>query len=178
MMWSQDAYIQALDFASTMHKGQEVPGNGMPYETHLVKVTMEVMAALPQHPDLDADLCIQAALLHDVIEDTAAEQSDVETKFGVQVAAVVLSLTKNDQLPKSEKMQDSLDRIQKAGAAAAIVKLADRITNMAPPPAHWSKEKRAAYLEEAQQILLALGKYSPFLASRLLARMEAYKAWI
>jgi guanosine-3',5'-bis(diphosphate) 3'-pyrophosphohydrolase len=150
----------------------------MPYEIHLVKVAMEVMAALPHHPDLDADLCIQSALLHDVVEDTPVSAEQLRAEFGDDVARCVLALTKNDQLPKSEKMQDSLDRIHAAGAAAALVKLADRITNMAPPPANWSSEKRAAYLEEAQQILLALGKYSPFLASRLLARMEAYKAWI
>jgi len=37
-----------------------------------------------------------------------------------------------------------------------LVKLADAITNLQPPPVHWSREKRARYREEAIEIYSAL----------------------
>lgn len=55
-----------------------------------------------------------------------------------------------------------------------MVKLADRITNLGPPPPQWSAEKRASYKAEAQRIHDALGAASPFLAARLRERIAAY----
>jgi (p)ppGpp synthase/HD superfamily hydrolase len=72
-------------------------------------------------------------------------------------------------------MRDSLDRILQQPAEVAMVKLADRITNTASPPPQWPTEKIAAYRNEAQEILGALGAASPFLAARLRARISRYR---
>jgi (p)ppGpp synthase/HD superfamily hydrolase len=58
------------------------------------------------------------------------------------------------------------------------VKLADRISNLQQPPDYWPRDKRQRYQEEAGQILDHLGEASPFLASRLAAKIEAYGEWI
>jgi hypothetical protein len=55
------------------------------------------------------------------------------------------------------------------------VKLADRITNLEPPPPDWTLAKRQAYREEARQILEALRGCSPALEERLRAKIEAYQ---
>lgn len=57
------------------------------------------------------------------------------------------------------------------------MKLADRITNLAPPPVGWTREKCAAYRDEAAEIVAALGQASAMLAARLRARIEAYAAF-
>ena len=65
--WSQEKYIKAYNFAAEAHKGQKVPGTDLPYIMHLSLVSMEIMAALSVENDLDGDLAIQCALLHDTI---------------------------------------------------------------------------------------------------------------
>lgn len=174
--WSQDRFLDALAFAARCHGGQTVPGTGFPYVTHLTSVAQEVMAALSAEPDRDGTLAVTAALLHDVIEDTPTLPSEVEAHFGARVLGAVLALTKNPDLPKDRRMADSLERILQQPAEVAMVKLADRIVNLAPPPDHWNEAKITAYGAEAKQILAALGEVSPYLANRLMERITGYGA--
>ena len=178
MNWSQEAYLKAFDFASEWHLGQTVPGSNLPYNVHLAKVSMEVIAALQADPSLKGDLAVQCAILHDCLEDTAVDYELLQRHFGEEVADGVAALTKDDNLAKEEKMEDSLMRILEQPKEIALVKLADRITNLAPPPAFWSSEKRAAYLDEAKVIFEALHFASPFLARRFQEKMETYKTCI
>jgi len=59
-----------------------------------------------------------------------------------------------------------------------VVKLADRITNLAPPPSDWTREKCRAYRDEALEIVGALGAASGRLEGRIRARIVAYAAFI
>jgi (p)ppGpp synthase/HD superfamily hydrolase len=172
--WSQDNYITAFQFAAEAHQGQKIPGSELPYITHISLVTMEVIAALQAEDGVDGNLAVQCALLHDTIEDTAVTFEIVRQEFGEAVAQGVQALTKNASLPKPEAMADSLRRIQEQPKAVWMVKLADRITNLLPPPHYWTKEKIAFYQQEARQIHTALGGASPFLAARLAAKIEDY----
>ncbi|WP_428266658.1 HD domain-containing protein [Haliangium sp.] len=175
--WSPDRYLTAYRFAAEAHRGQTVPGtDGLPYLMHLSLVCMEVMSALAVEPGDDPDLAIQCALLHDVIEDTDVTHEQVLASFGRAVADGVQALSKDPGLPKAERMADSLARIQAQPRAVWLVKLADRITNLAPPPASWSADKRARYRDEAGRILAALGGASAYLSARMQARIEAYAA--
>ena len=56
-----------------------------------------------------------------------------------------------------------------------MVKLADRITNLQPPPAHWSRQKAALYREQAIAIHAALKNCSAYLATRLQHKIETYQ---
>lgn len=178
MRWTQAAYIKAFDFASLAHAGQQVPGTTLPYNVHLAKVAMEVMAAIQAEPEIDGDFALQCAILHDVLEDTAVDFEILKGKFGLAVANGVAALTKNSEIPKADRMADSLARILKQPKEIALVKLADRITNLAPPPSFWTSEKRSAYFEEAKKIYAALHPASNFLALRFQERLTAYQAWI
>jgi len=97
---------------------------------------MEVLMANANTEDFNVALAIQAALLHDTIEDTDTTFSEVEENFGTAVANAVLALTKNESLPKEEQMMDSLKRIKKLPYDVWAVKMADRITNLQKPPSH------------------------------------------
>ncbi len=172
--WSQDVYIKALLFAANAHNSQKVPGTELPYLTHLTMVSMEVTAALAVEEGLDGNLAILCALLHDVLEDTSVAYEALLEIFGETVTNGVQALTKHDGLPKHEKMADSLARIQQQPREVWMVKLADRITNLQPPPNHWTTEKMQSYQQEAQQIYAALHGASPFLATRLQQKIDNY----
>jgi (p)ppGpp synthase/HD superfamily hydrolase len=177
-MFSPDGYVDAMRFAAIAHNGQKSPGSELPYLVHVVSVAAEVIAALPAMPDIDADLAITCALLHDTVEDTAVTLDEIRARFGDSVAAGVSALTKDKLISdKPQAMVDSLRRIKDQPREIAIVKLADRITNMAEPPHFWSKDKRAAYRVEAGRIADALGYASPVLEARLRARIDRYAAF-
>jgi (p)ppGpp synthase/HD superfamily hydrolase len=173
-MWSQDQYTAAARFAAAAHLGQAVPGSELPYLLHVTLVAMEVAAALRAEPGHDEDLAILCALLHDTVEDTAVTYEQVAAAFGPAVADGVLALSKDEALPDDEQMPDSLRRIQAQPREVWLVKLADRIVNMQPPPKHWQAAKIAGYKKEARSILAALGAASPLLAARLAEKIEAY----
>ena len=132
---------------------------------------MEVLMANANTENFNVALAIQAALLHDTIEDTDTTFAEVEKNFGTEVAHAVLTLTKNQALPKEQQMMDSLNRIKKLHVEVWAVKLADRITNLQPPPSHWDNEKKKKYHIEAQFILDELGMGNLFLAKRLKEKM-------
>lgn len=174
---TQEVYQECLRFVAEKHHEQKVPGSDLPYLVHLCNVCMEVMAALPHSEGVDGDLAIRAALLHDCLEDTPTPPQALEKRYGSDLVQTVAALTKNEDLPKEERMADSLGRIKAAGTVAAMVKLADRITNLQEPPSFWSPAKRKAYQAEARQIHEALGELHPWLGKRLEAKIEAYGQW-
>jgi (p)ppGpp synthase/HD superfamily hydrolase len=176
--WDQDAFKRALDFAARAHGEQRVPGSGFPYVVHVTKVATEALAACLAEGDCDTRFAIECALLHDVVEDAGVSRAELEASFGPRVASGVSALTKDASLPKAERMADCLRRIQAAPREVALVKLADRITNLEPPPANWDADKRRRYLAEAEVIVTALAPASPFLASRIRAKMAEYAHYV
>lgn len=173
----QEAYLVAYHFAARAHGAQLYPGTQISYIMHLSFVAMEVMAALAAEPHHDADLAIQCALLHDVLEDTPTTPDELAAVFGARVLAGVQALTKSPTVPKEDAMGDSLCRIRKQPHEVWMVKLADRISNLQPPPHYWSADKCARYQAEARQILEALHEASPALANRLTAKIDVYSTW-
>ena len=175
--WNPETTQKALRFASRAHHGQQVPGSDLPYIIHPVLVCMEVMAALQTAPELDGDLAVQCALLHDVIEDTTFSYQDLVDNFGERVAQGVLGLSKDDKLPHEQQLPDSLKRIRLQPKEIWMVKLADRIVNLSPPPGYWTIEKCQQYREDAILIHEALHDASTKLGKRLLEKIEEYKQY-
>ena len=176
--WSQDEYIRAYRFAAEAHLGQTVPGSDLPYVAHVTLVSMEVIAALEVESGRDGDLAVQCALLHDVIEDTAVTYERLRAAFGERVSLGVLALSKDENLDRSLQIRDSLSRIRQQPQEIWMVKLADRISNLQPPPHDWTKNKIVQYRQEAIEIYDALHAASETLATRLLDKIEAYKVYL
>jgi (p)ppGpp synthase/HD superfamily hydrolase len=174
MNWNQELYIKALRFAAEAHQGQTIPGTALPYIVHPTQVVFELMPALDIEDYSQGNTAIVCAFLHDVLEDTSITAATIEDLFGDDVLKGVQALTKNKTLPKQVQMEDSLQRIRHSSRVIWMVKLCDRITNLAPPPAHWTKPKIREYREEAYLIYDMLGEASPYLAKRLLARIDKY----
>jgi len=120
---------EAYAFGEEMHEGQ-FRHSGEPYFTHPVAVTM-ILA--DQQMD---DATLVTALLHDTIEDTKASFSEVERRFGREIAELVDGVTKltNIQLTSSQTKQAEnfrkLFMAMSRDLRVMLVKLADRLHNM------------------------------------------------
>ncbi|MDR3188135.1 MAG: HD domain-containing protein [Prevotellaceae bacterium] len=167
-------YQRAISFAAERHGEQKIPDSAIPYVVHLSNVCMEILFAAQATDSFDLPLAVQVALLHDVLEDTQTQEDELTERFGRQVASGVKALTKNDALPKEERMSDSLRRIKQTPKEVWAVKLADRITNLQPPPARWTQAKIAQYRAEAQIIYNELKDGNAYLAERLKSKIKKY----
>ncbi len=172
----QTIYQETIKFAAQKHtdKNQTIPGTNLPYVVHISNVAMEILLAFEKSPQFSLEFAIQLALLHDCLEDTNTTLEELQHHFGKQVAEGVLALTKNSDLKKDEKMMDSLQRIKQQPSEVWAVKLADRITNLQPPPLHWSEEKIKNYKAEAIIILNELRGGNEYLENRLKEKIENY----
>jgi (p)ppGpp synthase/HD superfamily hydrolase len=173
--FSVDRYAAALRFAAERHHAQRVPGTDLPYVVHVVSVAAEVIAAIAIDRVDDPDLAVACALLHDTLEDTATARDELVAAFGLAIADGVQALTKDKA--HADPMADSLRRIRMCPREIWIVKLADRTTNLGPPPPHWTVDKCRAYRAEGLAIADALGTASPALDARLRSRAAAYGAF-
>ncbi len=181
--WSQDVFVKAWNFATIAHQGQTYgglqEGQRIDYLNHIGRVAMEIIWALPSANDIDGNLAVQCALLHDTIEDTEHSYEDIVKEFGQSVADGVSALTKDLKLPsKQEQMADSLARIKAQPFEVWMVKMADRITNLYAPPFYWNNKKRIVYREEALLIYEALHEANDVLANRLKEKIDSYTRYI
>ena len=174
--WSQEKYICAYYFAAKAHRSQLYPGTGLPYLTHLSFVSMEIIAALALEEAVHPDLAVQCALLHDVLEDTEVSKIKLEEEFGKEVTDGVDALTKKKEIEESQRLHESLERILKQPYEIWMVKLADRISNLQPPPFDWTQVKIKAYWESSKEIHKTLKDSSPYLGERLLKKIDHYSA--
>jgi len=178
-LYSVDVYKEVLAFALDAHREQTTP-NGLPYAFHIVSVANEIIHSLSQQYISydEANVSIACALLHDVVEDTNAlfHENSIDVSFMELITEGVHALTKDTTLPsKQEQMQESLAKLQQMPDCIQMVKLADRITNLAPAPDFWNENKRKTYVEEAKKIYAALKKSNSYLADKLKEKIENYK---
>ncbi len=181
-LFSVEFFKENLAFALLAHGEQKTP-HGLPYSMHLLSVASEVINALYMEPlSFDENnVAIACALLHDVNEDTSTKITKESSLAGNSevIAKGVQALTKDKTLPSKEvQMRDSLERLKKRQNCVALVKLADRITNLGVPPKHWDEAKKRKYLEEAKMILSELGYAHHYLAHKLHEKIEAYERYM
>ena len=120
---------EAYAFAEAAHSGQ-TRYSGEPYITH----PLAVAGALAEWR-MDAQAVI-AALLHDVMEDTAVTKAEIARRFGKQVAELVDGLSKLDKIEFQSHLEAQAENFRKMLMAMArdlrvvLIKLADRLNNL------------------------------------------------
>lgn len=171
--WSQEKYIKASFYAAEAFNEKLFPGTNLPFAIHISLVSMEVMAVLLAESGLDGNLAVQCALLHDVIDYGDKTEEALKQEFGIEVARGVQALSKPNGVPESQKLSVSLANIQKQPREIWIVKMADKLTNLASPPGNWTSKIIEAYRISALQTHNALYPASAFLADRLLKQIKA-----
>ncbi len=181
--WSIDKLQDIWQLATKLHDGQKYGGNEkdekVEYINHIGSVAFEIFAAIHQTENMNAELALKCAVLHDSVEDTDISYEAVKELFGIEVAEGVLALTKDETLESKDlQMRDSLLRIKKQPKEVWAVKMADRICNLYAPPFYWKNDKKAKYIEEAVLIYNELKDGNTYLAERLKQKTEAYKKFI
>lgn len=118
----------AYFFAKAAHEsvGQLRKYTGRPYIEHPMEVAL-IVSRVPHTKEM-----YQAALLHDVLEDTPVTRDEIEARFGSKTAELVGWLSDvSTQADGNRKTRKTLDRahLAMAPAEAKTIKLADLISN-------------------------------------------------
>ncbi|MEY4209955.1 MAG: hypothetical protein RLZ92_334 [Pseudomonadota bacterium] len=133
--------IRAYHLSAAAHSGQ-FRKSGEAYICHPVSVAI-ILASM--HMDAHG---IMAAILHDVIEDTAISKEQLSVEFGPEVADLVDGVTKLSKIDSHTRAQAQAENVRKMFLAMAkdlrviIVKLADRLHNMQTMGSMPSEKKR------------------------------------
>lgn len=135
--------LDALMFAADAHKGQIRKYDNSPYINHLI----EVGSLLTNHCKVTDHNVLQAAILHDVLEDTPISKSDLEDRFGEDVRILVARLTDDKSLPLDERRASQLVHVRKSDWRIKLIKLADHCSNIAAIPPSWSEERIDSYVD-------------------------------
>jgi GTP pyrophosphokinase len=120
---------EAYRFSDAAHLGQ-FRKSGEPYITHPIAV-----AEILTEWKLDA-AAIQAALLHDVLEDSGVRKQELVERFGTTVAELVDGVSKLDRLRFDSNEEAQAESFRKMLLAMArdvrviLIKLADRLHNV------------------------------------------------
>ena len=132
---------EAYRFSIVAHLGQ-VRRSGEPYVTH----PLAVAGALAEW-QLDAQVII-AALLHDVMEDTAFTKAEIVARFGRGVAELVDGVSKLDKMEFQSYEEAQAENFRKMLMAMArdlrvvLIKLADRLHNLQTMAAIRAEKRR------------------------------------
>jgi (p)ppGpp synthase/HD superfamily hydrolase len=144
----------AACYAAQAHKGQTRKGGEKePYVNHLAEVAAFVADATEGG---DADL-VAAAWLHDIVEDCGMARKDIASRFGADVADLVIEVTDDMSLSKKKRRQRQVETVATKSERARLLKLADKTSNVMAivdsPPADWSRKQLKDYVRWAAEVV-------------------------
>jgi guanosine-3',5'-bis(diphosphate) 3'-pyrophosphohydrolase len=145
---------EAAELAARRHNGMARKGRGNePYINHLAEVANLLAAATD---GADAEL-VAAGWLHDTIEDTQTTREELVQEFSARVAALVVEVTDDMTLPKSERRRLQVLDAPKKSSTAKLIKIADKISNVRarilPEPTPEQRDDLADYVAWAEQVV-------------------------
>lgn len=156
--------LKALDFAAHRHKNQfRKGGDRPPYINHPIQVA-NLLANEAGEKD---PVLLSAAILHDVIEDTADSSDEKEelieeirSLFGEEVLLLTLEVTDDTNLLKPERKRLQIEHAFSISESAKKLKLADKILNVSDithsPPVGWHLERIIEYFDWAEKVVAGL----------------------
>jgi hypothetical protein len=115
----------AIAYAEAHHRSQRRAGDGAPFVLHPLEVA--AMLARSRYPDY----VVAAAVLHDVLEDTDAERSDLGARFGGEVAELVALVSDDPTIAEEEQRKDDVrERVRRTGGYGLDVYAADKVSKV------------------------------------------------
>ena len=145
---------RATGFATWKHDGQLRKGEGeIPYIHHPIEVTA-ILAEIGEITELDV---LQAALLHDTIEDTETTAEELDANFNTRIRGFVLEVSDDKSLGKEERKAFQIEHAPHLSVEAQTIKLADKISKITDvafsQPVDWSVERQLAYFDWATRVV-------------------------
>jgi len=120
-----DIILGAKKFAQEKHKNQKRKDGVTPYSDHLEGVVNRLKNLGVTDKDV---LC--AAWLHDIIEDTDVTFDQINERFGREVAVIVLSLSKDQNILKKDREIQYINQLKDASFQTKLIKLCDISANL------------------------------------------------
>ncbi len=126
---NENVIERAVRFAEKAHEGQLRKGTELPYIVHPMEA-MEIVKTLT-----DDEEVIAAAVLHDVIEDTAFGEEDIRREFGDRVTELVKAESENKrkELPEDAtwkiRKTETIKELDTASVEAKMICLGDKLAN-------------------------------------------------
>ncbi len=146
---------KALIFATRAHGSQRRKYTGEPYIVHPILVS-EKIAQLGFGEEMRC-----AALLHDVLEDSATTEGELEAEFGTRITKMVVDLTDvytheaYPNIPRKQRKMLEAYRLWTVENGSKSIKIADIIDNT-PSIMEFGKDFSPVYLQEARELLQVL----------------------
>lgn len=147
---------QAILFATKKHERQTRKSTGVPYIVHPIDV-LNILATAGVR---DVEI-LQAAVLHDTVEDTQTTLEEITATFGNRVGFIVSKVTDDKSLPKVERKSMQIEHARTAPYGVCLVKIADKISNLrdlkqGPPPQGWTVEYVQGYFLWSRAVVTAM----------------------
>jgi guanosine-3',5'-bis(diphosphate) 3'-pyrophosphohydrolase len=173
---SHTQLLTAVHFAADKHRYQKRKDKpASPYINHPIAVA-EVLANIGGVNDLAV---LQAAILHDTLEDTKTTRRELVTRFGAKVAGLVAEVTDDKRLPKQRRKQLQIEHAPHLSRGAKLVRLGDKICNLvdvtSSPPRTWSESRQLRSIAWSRRVVAGCRGASPALErhfDRIAARAE------
>ena len=145
---------EAAELAARCHNGMARKGrDNEPYINHLAEVAKLLAAATD---GTDAEL-VAAGWLHDAVEDGATTAEELTQKFSERVASLVVEVTDDMTLPKSERRRRQVIDAPHKSADARLIKIADKISNIRgrilPEPTPDQRDELSDYTAWAVEVV-------------------------
>jgi guanosine-3',5'-bis(diphosphate) 3'-pyrophosphohydrolase len=167
-----DVVRKAVEFAIRYHGDQRRP-TGAPYLEHL----LEALEVLVRGAGVTDPAVLCAAVLHDVVEDTACTVADVRREFGDEVAELVGWVTIPDAPDDDDRAavkKKYLQRLRDAPDDAILVKLADRVSNV-QTLRNLSPARQRAYYAQTVEYIMPLAARRNWFATWYARWQEAHR---
>ncbi|KAM0793350.1 hypothetical protein ACM66B_000805 [Microbotryomycetes sp. NB124-2] len=167
--------LDTVHYAAVAHQSQRRKSPGQaPYIQHPVDVARRIAGAGSSLNGKAPVHILQAALLHDVVEDCDLTADDIEQRFGTRVKNIVLECSDNKSLNKQQRKQAQIDHAADKSADAKHVKLADKLSNLTDltrpggMPVGWTIHRVQEYFVWAKKVTDNIGEdANPGLSAQL-----------
>lgn len=167
--------LKALSVASIAHCHQKRKGNGgSPYINHLIEVAFLITDVAHVY---DVNV-LQAAVLHDILEDTAITEANLVAQFKPEVVQLVKAVSDDKSLSLVDRRKQQIAHLSHASDEVKLIKLADICSNIASIPESWEASRIESYLNWIEEVASLCVDVSIPLAQEYRARLEQAKGLI
>ncbi|GAA5859620.1 hypothetical protein JCM8547_006166 [Rhodosporidiobolus lusitaniae] len=166
--------LEAAHFAALAHSQQRRKSPAAPaYIEHPLDVARRLASpGSSLYPDPPVEV-LQAAVLHDTIEDTETTVEELRERFGEVVTRIVLECSDDKDLPSHARKQAQIDTAPHKSVEAKHVKLADKLSNLTDlisvegRPRGWSVKRIQEYFIWSKRVTDSCKHVNPGLGDQL-----------
>ena len=116
---------KAQKFALAKHSNQKKQDGVTSFSKHLEGVVSRL-----KNIGIENEEILSAAWLHDVLEHSETTFDEVNEIFGNTISVLVLSLSKNTNLPKKEQESQYIEQLKNSDFPTKVIKICDISSNL------------------------------------------------